>query len=227
MVKIIVDSASDLWKIDFVLQQGIINPHPRMGVIASEIGIKNNRLEWEYVKSDNYVNDIDISLVESGDDAIEFFSEPIKDKKKIDTKNEYPCKAKRKDNGEWVDGFPFVRKDTKGNVIEAFVFQDVYEQVTNGQRYVRSNLGQECYRVVPETIRWFTGCADKYKKPVYGGDIVWDEYNEEYGVVEFDDGEFVVNFRGNIEFERFDDVINCCDVSGNIYDNPEMVPWKE
>ena len=73
-----------------------------------------------------------------------------------------------------------------------------------------------------KTIGQYTGLTDKYGYKVFEGDIVWDEIDKRYGIVEFDEGEFIVNFNGNVDCVRFADVINCCYVHSNIYDIPEL-----
>ena len=132
-------------------------------------------------------------------------------------------RGKRKDNGEWVYGYYFERKDTQGNIIESVIIEDAYEQITSGQRYVRSNLGHECSRVIPETVGQFTGLTDKYGKEIFEGDIVevvhegvykcrWDDGNLEFGLI---DGK---ESFGMAYVSPFDIA-----VIGNIYDNPELL----
>ena len=115
-------------------------------------------------------------------------------------------RGKRSDNGEWIEGYVY-RISEKLN---PFI--------------MLKNRHSESYQVILETVCQYTGCNDKSKTTkVFEGDIVWDEFNEEYGVVEFDEGEFAVNFYGDIGADRFADVIDCCYVCGNIHDNPELL----
>lgn len=156
-------------------------------------------------------------------------------------------KGKRTDNGKWVEGFPFVRKDTQGEIIDCFIIVDSYEQITYGQRYVRSNLNQECFRVYPETVSQFAGLTDKNGKKIFDGNIIRYAPGEEpaifIGVVkrgEFSpdglgehhatnvgfyvkwlnqDGKHVL-LRKDIGFwAKFREI----EVIGNIHDNPELL----
>lgn len=131
-------------------------------------------------------------------------------------------RGKRADNGEWVEGFPFVRRNTNGEVIDCFIIQEAYEQVTNGQRYVRSNLKSECFCVIPKTIRQFTGLTDKSGTKIFEGDILRDDDNEENGVVVFFEGEYCVSFDNEFTY-GFADIACSCYVNGNIHDNPEFL----
>lgn len=131
-------------------------------------------------------------------------------------------RGKRADNGEWVEGFPFVRRNTNGEVIDCFIIQEAYEQVTNGQRYVRSNLKSECFRVIPKTIRQFTGLTDKNGKKIFEDDIVKYDGDGNYsiGYVDgvyrlFDEkGYYSVSVHNNYSY---------LEVIGNIHDNPELL----
>lgn len=122
--------------------------------------------------------------------------------------------AKRTYNGKWVEGCLVVT--TQG---DAYIISTV-----ENKRDATVLVNQCSLNVDPETVGQFTGCYDKSKKKkVYEHDIVWDEIDERYGVVEFDEGEFVINFDGDIDSDRFGDIIDCCYVEGNIFDNPELI----
>lgn len=137
-------------------------------------------------------------------------------------------KAKRLGNGEWVEGFLFVRKNTLNETIECFVLVDAYEQITDGQRYVRSNLNQECFRVIPDTICQYTGLTDKNGNKIWENDI-FKHYNKrdvldykyyEIGVVKWDKTKCrYINYRAETK-ETFNLNMMCdYEVIGNIFDN--------
>lgn len=129
-------------------------------------------------------------------------------------------RGKRKDNGEWVEGFYYERKDSNGVIIESVIIEDAYLQITQGQRYLRSNLYQECYPVIPETVGQFTGLLDKNGEKIFEHDIIC--YEEENGKIVYDEGMFSAEFEtytadfGNIYDFR-------CEIIGNIRDNPELL----
>lgn len=123
-------------------------------------------------------------------------------------------RGKRKDNGEWVEGFLF---QTKEHTYIAYT-----EQFDDDLFLSPKNIFIE---VIPETVGQFTGLTANGTK-IFEGDIVeGQDYGEEdgYGVVTWDDGAFWVgnnhvcgtfcdNYYG-YEFE----------VIGNIHDKKELL----
>lgn len=80
------------------------------------------------------------------------------------------------------------------------------------------------YSVHPSTVGQFTGLTDRNGTKIFEGDIVNIlTENEESGVVEWENGGFVVNADGFcVDFHTN---INGTDleVIGNIHDNPELI----
>ena len=144
-------------------------------------------------------------------------------------------RGKRTDNGKFVEGFLFVRKDTKGETIDHFIILDAYEQITFGQRYVRSNLNQECFRVQLETAGQFTGKTDKNGKKVFEHDIlqiftVWADGTKEkagIGVVQWRENDqcYVLTTKEGYHIDDFGNYgrPEYYEVIGNIHDNPELL----
>lgn len=122
----------------------------------------------------------------------------------------YLFKAKRIDNGEWVQGYlsyPFCAK--KGN--ESYYF------------YAKDSLGFFCRCVVDaSTICQCTGLKDKNGKLIWENDIVktsghifvcyWDEYNFEWGL------KSKTHTFGLGYIDKW-----LIEVIGNIFDNPELL----
>ncbi|EAD4272513.1 hypothetical protein EJD00_06665 [Listeria monocytogenes] len=75
-----------------------------------------------------------------------------------------------------------------------------------------------------ETIGQYTGLKDKSDNKIFEGDIGWDEHNECYGVVKFEEGKFLYLWENIAEnlWEVADDI----EVSGNIHENPELLEEK-
>ena len=74
--------------------------------------------------------------------------------------NRYICKAKRKDNGEWVDGY-YVCLNGAGH----FIYTG-YAETDCGTYY------PDFHEVIPETICQCTTLTDKNGKLIFGGDVV-------------------------------------------------------
>ena len=135
--------------------------------------------------------------------------------------SEILLRGKRKDNGKWLKGHTVVSFDNGGKYMVNSGTPVGFKADESGNIISLVGLHHE---VIPETVGLYTGCCDKSKTTkVFEGDIVWDEIDERYGVVEFDEGEFIVNFNGNVDADRFANVINCCYVCGNIHDNPKLM----
>lgn len=115
-------------------------------------------------------------------------------------------RAKRFDNGEWVQGD--LRQFEVGVYIESYTVDG-------------SKLN---YVVDPKTIGQFTGLTDKNGTKIFEGDIIkyfyW--YGEDIAVVQYDK-----------RLCRFDIAVNGChwnldecethEIIGNIHDNPELL----
>lgn len=146
-------------------------------------------------------------------------------------------KAKRLDNGEWV----------QGNLIQSCDAIDGWETIIipikNSNMFTKhikrgyGNLGFEnWYRVDPSTICQCTGLKDKNGKLIWENDIVayWDTYSTESGLAEADcDGQVVwedetMSFQvtNRLSAESYE-VLDECSVIGNIIDSPELMGGTE
>ena len=127
---------------------------------------------------------------------------------------EIKFKAKRKDNGEWVEGFLF----------ELF-FEGIW---CIGKEALEPNdyseiIGQnrDWFEIIPDTICQYTGLKDKNGKEIYEGDILHGEfYGYPFPCIETftvkwhkADAGFLANYFNNAK----------CEVIGNIFDNPELL----
>ena len=125
-------------------------------------------------------------------------------------------KAKRIDNGEWVEGYYQKRYDLLGNEEHLIFHADSYKV-------------WEYAEIVPETICQFTGLCDKNGKRIWESDVVWLVYDgkEHIYQIVWDNSELDFkatngeeNYGSNFEY------LLCCDeieVIGNIFDNPELL----
>lgn len=132
----------------------------------------------------------------------------------------YLCKAKRVDNGEWVQG--------------ALLLHDIDAATIFNQHPADGSL--QGFEVDPSTICQCTGLKDKNGKLIWENDIVayWDTYSTESGLAEADcDGQVVwedetMSFQvtNRLSAESYE-VLDECSVIGNIIDSPELMGGTE
>lgn len=133
-------------------------------------------------------------------------------------------RGKRKDTGEWVEGYL-----AGYDLICPGEPQDVSR--ATGKYY-----GETPYvgfiEVDPNTVGRFTGLPDKNGKRIFEGDIVRERLHGPTSVVEFclEDvascGCCIPSFVGS-GFKAKGCNLNICEVIGNIRDNPELLEVNE
>ena len=125
----------------------------------------------------------------------------------------YLFRAKRIDNGEWVEGYlsyPFCTE--KGN--ESYYF------------YAKDSLNFFCRCVVDaSTICQCTAMPDKNKKLVFEHDIVWDSDERAFYEIIWNQEDMCWNVEDadghKSEFEEC--YGSTIEVNGNRFDNPELL----
>lgn len=128
--------------------------------------------------------------------------------------------GKRKDNGEWVEGYFF---ETSTPVYRAFIIVDMAVDITDGYTDI---LGFNIVEVIPETVGQFTGLTDKNKKEIFEGDIV--RYGDTIHKVVFEQRNGTAYFGmvyseiETLPFGHYQD-LRQIEVIGNIHDNPELI----
>ena len=125
-------------------------------------------------------------------------------------------KAKRIDNGEWVEGLLWKKKYQSNKwFISCFPDKDDNEDV---------------YVVDADTICQYTGLKDRNGRKIFENDVVFVTDDEgrsgqvDTGVGEIDFLEGLWYISGNVQNSLYD--INKCfliEVIGNIFDNPELL----
>ena len=124
-------------------------------------------------------------------------------------------RAKRLNNGEWVEGFYFI---DERDIEDGVIWRDVPQiQQRYGDHY-------DYFDVDPLTIGQFTGLTDKNGKKIFEGDIVKDAHHT--GVVSF--GEFNCSCCEGVygwSFSNGADIRyhSIHEVIGNTHDNPELL----
>lgn len=133
-------------------------------------------------------------------------------------------KAKRKDNGKWVEGYYQKRYDLLGNEEHLIFHADSYTV-------------WEYAEIDPETLCQFTERCDRYGNKIWENDIL-KTWSDEYAQVKF--GLYSTGFTSDdcnqgfyVEFPE-DSIYRhelgywCKEsyVRGNIFDNPELLQEK-
>ena len=127
-------------------------------------------------------------------------------------------KAKRIDNGEWIEGYYQKRHDFLGNE-EHLIF------------YADGHTVWDHAEVSPGTICQFTGLCDKNGNKIWENDIC--DRKEKYPeVVKMTNGDWTLDYSYAIERDYGNSYCNlgfyvnerkCVEVIGNIFDNPELL----
>lgn len=133
----------------------------------------------------------------------------------------YLFKAKRLDNGEWVEGYLIYAKK------DCYVCENPYECMSeysslNGQSY-----GFGGFKLVDtSTICQCTGLKDKNGKLIWENDIVvYRDCTEEKYVIAWELNKCCFEYQQySCSIMNFDELSGCeVEVLGNIFDNPELL----
>lgn len=114
-------------------------------------------------------------------------------------------KAKRIDNGEWVEGY-YQKRYCLSDSEESLIFHaDSYKM-------------WEYAEIAPETLCQFTGLCDKNGKKIWENDILRFTQQDEtkIGVIKYNAPIFT--YFGLMRWSLYKD-----EVIGNIFDNPELL----
>lgn len=119
---------------------------------------------------------------------------------------EIKFRAKRLDNGEWVNGFVLFNHEKSEAVIAKLTPTE-----------------SVCENVILETVGQFSGLHDKYGKEIYEGDIVrFDNQLQGVSKVVYDSGQYTVESKTYSTALTYRIAIHTL-VIGNIHDNPELL----
>ena len=133
-------------------------------------------------------------------------------------------RGKRKDNGEWVEGYYAIQSNHACFANELryqhFIFKDIFLDFNLG--------GLQEFEVIPETVGQYTGLTDKNGKKIFEGDIlkhrVQGDILVERGVVEWEEqhGRWVYRLN-SMKPTFYLHNPDAFEVIGNIHDNPELL----
>ena len=148
-------------------------------------------------------------------------------------------KAKRVDNGEWVEGNLVLSNDAEED-FRAIIIPNIDSNMFTkhiGFKEVSCDLGfEKWYKVDKNTICQFTGLTDKNGKRIWENDIVKYHFGKETAVIKFGEYRscfdsakschvgFYVEWKNNLrkDLGYWVKMIDC-NVIGNKFDNPELL----
>ena len=126
-------------------------------------------------------------------------------------------RAKRKDNGKWIEGYYQKRYCLSDNE-ESLIF------------HVDSYKVWEYAEIIPETLCQFTGLCDKNGNKIWENDILMAHLDESYPedatyeTVEWGIAGWVAHETGSTDREYLDEFdLEHFEVVGNVFDNPELL----
>ncbi len=127
-------------------------------------------------------------------------------------------RGKRKDNGEWVEGYLLEQ-----NTPEYHCYIVISFKAEQDNRHT-DILECDIYEVIPETVGQYTGLPDKNGKEIFEGDIIDCSYGMIFTVKWDEENARFLGF--SIGKERYITYVGRepkSEVIGNIHDNPELL----
>lgn len=130
-------------------------------------------------------------------------------------------KAKRKDNGEWVEGW-LLKDEVTG---QCFIHASGNSVNESDKVNEEGCLRFVAFEVDESTICQYTGLTDKNVRKIWENDIVTEMYRTYVGKIVYNDCGFEVHW---IEADIRKDIIffkakRGIEVIGNVFDNPELL----
>ena len=135
-------------------------------------------------------------------------------------------KAKRKDNGKWIEG-SLIILDADSDFY--FIVPEYKYASTMSPAQL---IGCHMELVIPETVCQYTGLTDKNGRKIFEGDIVRyiDEVigSEKVDEVKYNEAHAAFcrlhKSKMGLQYLWLDEAVaNKCEVIGNIFDNPELI----
>lgn len=129
-------------------------------------------------------------------------------------------RAKRKDNGEWTEGYVFELQPGQYMICDRIQYDRPSTlPVWEFFRYCS-------HEIDPETLCRYTGLKDKNGNRIWENDIIKHEISDTIGTVKWYQEDYVgwcVDDTIIDEQQFTDEMWNECEVIGNIFDNPELL----
>ena len=135
-------------------------------------------------------------------------------------------RAKRIDNGEWVEGSIYIEKHPfKGQIIQTMIVEYRPDLCLVSGAPDNNHWWRE---VNPSSVGQFTGLTDKNGKRIFEGDKIYiEEYNEKRTgiiVADLERTGFKIEWLTKTEFNEYIHVrIDNIEVIGTIHDEPTFI----
>lgn len=116
-------------------------------------------------------------------------------------------KAKRTDNGEWVEGYLFDDGFENGRMFVGGLVIEEYKGTACDEWDI---TGIDFYEAYPSTICQYTGLTDKNGQKIWENDVV--DFLGHKGIVKFECGSFGIAYKDYIDWEEIE--ANICPITG-------------
>ncbi|HAC1057575.1 TPA_asm: hypothetical protein GY057_14240 [Listeria monocytogenes] len=119
----------------------------------------------------------------------------------------------------------FVKETEKMLPVTDLCFNEIEAVGVSGCGNAKCTLCVDWYSFDDVLLMQYTGLKDKNSKKIFEGDVGWDEHNECYGVVKFEEGKFLYVWE-NIAEDLWE-VADGIEICGNIHENLELLEVSE
>ncbi|HAA7222704.1 TPA_asm: hypothetical protein GHE25_06275 [Listeria monocytogenes] len=119
----------------------------------------------------------------------------------------------------------FVKETKKMLPVTDLCFNEIEAVGVSGCGNAKCTLCVDWYSFDDVLLMEYTGLKDKNGKKIFEGDICWEEHNECYGVVKFEEGKFLYVWE-NIAEDLWE-VADSIEICGNIHENLELLEGTE
>ena len=137
-------------------------------------------------------------------------------------------RAKRVDNGEWVEGHLF--DDGFSKPKHYFVGRIVVEPYIGTADDDWNITGIDFCEIDPETLCQFIGICDKNGNRIWENDIVKHEISDTIGTVKWYEEDYVGWFVDDVQIDEQQFTVEMwseCEVIGNVFDDKNLLDEKD